>query len=133
MSPWPAYVTSAGASRSPVRSVGSRMIPVTRTVPAGTLGGSTVPLIACSIWSGRYPAIRMTEPTCACSSCAADSLSITSSARDWTAYRPAKMIARACGGREIIASVITESWPTAGAGCPSMDTGMTSISAPRWV
>lgn len=34
MSPWPVYVTSAGAFRSAVRSVGIRMTPVTRTVPS---------------------------------------------------------------------------------------------------
>ena len=133
MSPWPLYVTSAAASRLSVRSVGIRMIPVTRTVPAATPGRSPVPFMTCCIWAGRYPRISSTEPTCACSATAADSLSMTSFAREGTAYRPAKTIARASGARETIASVIA--WPRsdAGIGRPSQDTGIASISAPRSV
>ena len=47
--PCPVYVTSAGASRSSVRSVGIRMIPVTRTLPTATPGRGIGPFIACSI------------------------------------------------------------------------------------
>ena len=83
------------------------MIPVTRTLPSATFGGTVVPFSTCCIWLGRYPRISSTDPTCACSTCAADSLSMTSFARDCTASRPARTIARDCGGRYTIAWVIT--------------------------
>ena len=83
------------------------MIPVTRTAPSPIFGGTLVPFSTCCIWLGRYPRITSTDPTCASRSCAADSVSATSSARDCTGYRPARTIARTCGGRSTNASVLT--------------------------
>ena len=120
MSPWPTYVTSLGASRSSVRSVGSRMIPVTRTSPSTTFGGTVGAAHHLVHLVGRVPGQPSTDPTCACSSCAADSLSATSSARDCTREPAGQDNRPHCGGRVIIACVST---PTRGAGRPSTDTG----------